>query len=168
MNNFVDDRNFYMCKKCGFKFVTGHPPACCDECGGEYFIIPVAQYEQELQNEIRPLYKTGTITNTLKNIEDLPKLEEILDKHNVPHDFNYDDVLRVWRKQNDLAAGVDELQRKREKRKRANGIKPGMNISCPYCQSSNVRKINFTERMIDLGGKKLGKQWHCMSCGSDF
>lgn len=168
MTNFIDDRNFYMCKKCGFTFVTSNPPAYCDECGGDYFVMPVDKYEKELEAELDTVYRHDELTNTLAQFESLPELERILDKHNIPHDFDKDAVRKVIEKQDEMCAGLTELRLKREKRKRANGIKPGMNISCPYCQSGNVRKINFTERMIDLGGKKLGKQWHCMSCGSDF
>ena len=47
------------------------------------------------------------------------------------------------------------------------------NIHCPYCNSSNVTKISTVNRAVSVGmfglaSKKLGKQWHCNSCGSDF
>ena len=47
------------------------------------------------------------------------------------------------------------------------------NIHCPYCNSSNVTKIGTVNRAISVGmfglaSKKLGKQWHCNNCGSDF
>ena len=47
------------------------------------------------------------------------------------------------------------------------------NIHCPYCNSSNVTKIGTVNRavsvgMLGLASKKLGKQWHCNDCGSDF
>lgn len=46
-------------------------------------------------------------------------------------------------------------------------------VKCPYCQSTNVKKISFTSRTIStglfgLGSKKIGKQWHCNNCKSDF
>lgn len=46
-------------------------------------------------------------------------------------------------------------------------------VSCPYCSSSNVNKIGMAGRLISvglfgLGSKKIGKQWHCKNCGSDF
>lgn len=46
-------------------------------------------------------------------------------------------------------------------------------ITCSYCGSTNVRKIGFLNRAIStefwgLGSKKIGKQWHCNHCGSDF
>ena len=44
---------------------------------------------------------------------------------------------------------------------------------CPYCNSTNVKKISGTSRAISalafgFASKKIGKQWHCNKCGSDF
>ena len=46
-------------------------------------------------------------------------------------------------------------------------------VTCPYCHSTNVRKIGIVSRSVSasifgLGSKKIGKQWHCDHCGSDF
>ncbi len=46
-------------------------------------------------------------------------------------------------------------------------------IECPYCHATNVRKIGIVTRSVSaglfgLGSKKIGKQWHCDHCGSDF
>lgn len=46
-------------------------------------------------------------------------------------------------------------------------------IKCPYCQSTNTSKISMVDRVVStglfgLGSKKVGKQWHCNQCGSDF
>lgn len=48
-----------------------------------------------------------------------------------------------------------------------------INVCCPYCHSMSTSKIGTVSRMTStamfgLGSKKLGKQWHCNSCGSDF
>ena len=47
------------------------------------------------------------------------------------------------------------------------------NIHCPYCNSTNVTKIGTVNRAVSVGmfglaSRKIGKQWHCNSCGSDF
>ena len=47
------------------------------------------------------------------------------------------------------------------------------NIHCPYCNSTNVTKIGTVNRAVSVGmfgiaSKKIGKQWHCNNCGSDF
>lgn len=49
----------------------------------------------------------------------------------------------------------------------------GRRVTCSYCGSSNVKKIGLLNRAVStelwgLGSKKIGKQWHCNNCGSDF
>lgn len=46
-------------------------------------------------------------------------------------------------------------------------------VSCPYCHSTNVKKVGTSGRVLSiltlgLASGKVGKQWHCRSCGSDF
>lgn len=46
-------------------------------------------------------------------------------------------------------------------------------VECPYCHSTNTKKITNTSRWISaglfgIGSSKVGKQWHCNKCGSDF
>lgn len=57
---------------------------------------------------------------------------------------------------------------------RAFGAIPrGPQVECPYCHADDVKKISTADRMVSTGlfgmaSKKLGKQWHCNKCGSDF
>jgi polyhydroxyalkanoate synthesis regulator phasin len=46
-------------------------------------------------------------------------------------------------------------------------------ITCPYCKSTNTKKLSAASRglsfgIFGFGSKKIGKQWHCNGCGSDF
>lgn len=46
-------------------------------------------------------------------------------------------------------------------------------IKCPYCQSTDTSKISLASRVVStglfgLGSKKIGKQYHCNKCKSDF
>lgn len=46
-------------------------------------------------------------------------------------------------------------------------------VRCPYCNSYNTKKVGFFSRtfstgVLGLGSSKIGKQWHCRRCGSDF
>lgn len=46
-------------------------------------------------------------------------------------------------------------------------------VTCPYCKSTNVSKISVVNRIISvelmgLSSGKIGKQWHCNGCKSDF
>ena len=45
--------------------------------------------------------------------------------------------------------------------------------TCPYCKSTNTKKISAASRAGSILGfglfsKKLGKEWHCNNCNSDF
>lgn len=46
-------------------------------------------------------------------------------------------------------------------------------VHCPYCNSTNVNKISSTKKAASIIGfgilsNKIGKQWHCNNCKSDF
>jgi hypothetical protein len=46
-------------------------------------------------------------------------------------------------------------------------------VHCPYCNSTNVTKISTVDRVVSTGlfglaSKKIGKQWHCNECKSNF
>lgn len=46
-------------------------------------------------------------------------------------------------------------------------------VTCPYCQSTDTKKISGVSRFMSTGifglaSKKIGKQWHCNKCKSDF
>lgn len=46
-------------------------------------------------------------------------------------------------------------------------------IQCPYCKSYNTKKITAASRMFStnlfgIASDKIGKQWHCNNCKSDF
>ena len=47
-------------------------------------------------------------------------------------------------------------------------------VECPYCHSTDTKKISGTSRFVSVGlfglasSKAGGKQWHCNKCKSDF
>lgn len=46
-------------------------------------------------------------------------------------------------------------------------------VECPYCHSTNTEKISTVSRAVSVSlvgaaSSKLGKQWHCNNCKSDF
>lgn len=54
--------------------------------------------------------------------------------------------------------------------KESNSIKT---VKCPYCSSTNTKKIGVGGRLLStltfgIASGKMGKQWHCKNCGSDF
>ena len=66
-----------------------------------------------------------------------------------------------------------EHERSLQKRTERAGKSTGPRIKCPYCKSINTRKVgtlsrSFSIGLFGLGSSKIGKQWHCNECGSDF
>ena len=46
-------------------------------------------------------------------------------------------------------------------------------VQCPYCHATNIKKITTVSRsasfsLFGFGSSKVGKQWHCNNCKSDF
>lgn len=68
---------------------------------------------------------------------------------------------------------VDE-ERQKSHPKIKNSQPPSPTITCPYCKSTDCKKISGLSKAIDIGlfgifalGKTT-KQWHCNNCKSDF
>lgn len=54
-----------------------------------------------------------------------------------------------------------------------NPTPPAPVITCPYCHSTNTKKISAGHRWLSTGlfglaSSDLGKQWKCVDCGSKF
>ena len=50
---------------------------------------------------------------------------------------------------------------------------PKPTITCPYCNSTNCKKLGVISRGVSfgifgMGSSKIGKNFHCNSCGADF
>ena len=46
-------------------------------------------------------------------------------------------------------------------------------VPCPYCKSTNTEKISTVSRAVSVSlvgaaSGKIGKQWHCKNCNSNF
>lgn len=70
----------------------------------------------------------------------------------------------------------EELYQKRENSKYLFGgskTSATSSVQCPYCKSTNVSRIStaskvFSVGLLGLASNKVGKQWHCNSCNSNF
>lgn len=68
---------------------------------------------------------------------------------------------------------MSQFRAQAEQQKSTKNEQINNDIQCPYCKSNNINKISSTSRvastyLLGLGSKKIGKQWHCNKCGSDF
>lgn len=68
-----------------------------------------------------------------------------------------------------MEKAVHEAENKLE----TNPTPPAPVVTCPYCHSTNTKKISAGHRWLSTGlfglaSSDLGKQWKCMDCGSKF
>lgn len=151
----------HYCKKCGrilqqYKGdIRGYK---CDCCQSVTYPVP----EKYLLEGFDVAFKDKESEQLL--IEELVKTSPELDQYLFDH---RDEILAQKHAEFDakMAHGKAVL----EGRDKGNPY----GVSCPYCKATNVKKIGMGSRLIStglfgLGSKKIGKQWHCNKCGSDF
>ena len=150
----------YYCSKCGRQRsrVKGEPEEPCDYCGNELRPIP----EEYLGGKNKCYIKDGMEQQFIEEyIKSSPEFDQYLFDH-MKED--------IYNRQMQVQADIDECMAEYEGR-RAGGGRSG--ITCPYCHGTSVRKVSLAGRAVSAGlfglaSGKIGKQWHCNSCGSDF
>lgn len=65
------------------------------------------------------------------------------------------------------------IQEMHERIKTQQDLDSGKRVVCPYCKSTNTEKISTVSRAVSVSlvgaaSGKIGKQWHCKQCGSNF
>ena len=122
------------------------------------------------------------INGIIENLKDVQDVLDGIDKeHQIEyllinnHNFDpFDAILFVEVVEfnnNEIPVDFNEcLERMRERnRRRVNSTA----VHCPYCNSTNVNRISSTKKAMSIIGfgilsNKIGKQWHCNNCKSDF
>lgn len=153
----------YYCKKCGYVGIKIEKEAKCPICHNKTNKIS--------QN---PDYYSVRTDKTAPTYEDVVRRKFLKD---VVFDEHYSSI-RKMREDNKYR----KINRDRERLLKAmkqsnsssfNNINSSPIVECPYCHSTNTRKISGLGRAASIGfwgifSKKIGKQWHCDNCRSDF
>ncbi len=166
------------CPRCGTIISKEFGKECF--CGHKLFDInPKWNITDEKQEEIRKAIDYGEKTREEAIAEwkeyCRPFIEEFVMHHPDFDMWSYEhqeEIQQEWREKTDAEFRRDrELQNQKSTTQSRSSYSP--TITCPYCKSTNTKKISSMSRMFSgglfgLGSKKIGKQWHCNSCGSDF
>lgn len=77
-------------------------------------------------------------------------------------------ILEREKRQREVDAYIARTRYEREQAERE-----AHQVRCPYCNSTRTEKIGAVSRavsisMTGLASGKIGKQWHCKDCKSDF
>ena len=65
------------------------------------------------------------------------------------------------------------MQEMQERIQTQQDLATGKRVVCPYCKSTDTEKISTVSRavsvsLVGVASGKIGKQWHCKQCGSNF
>ena len=143
------------CIKCGRELFDRDTQ--CDKCGNKNLMNgdDVDQIIKEFSTASKLKKRIMLQDDTKKSI-----YEKIINK---PKD-NY----RI-----DLGPHNNGVDFQRIKAHTLNPTPPAPVVTCPYCHSTNTKKISAGHRWLSTGlfglaSSDLGKQWKCMDCGSKF
>lgn len=123
----------------------------CDVCGSTAYEVP-SEYIDNFR------WRDGDGKQAL--IEELVKPSPEFDQYLFDH---REEILSQKNaKYNQAMARAKEIQAGK-----------GSSVTCPYCKSPNVSKISTLGRGMSIGffglaSSKIGKQWKCNNCKSNF
>ena len=145
-----DDLMLHYCKKCGRVVLDSKKCSCCDS---QTYPVPEKYWLDGLDFLISNESKALLIKELVKTS---PEFDQYLFDHR-------DEILAKQSAEFDAKMAHGKAILKETSRK----------VTCSYCGSSNVKKIGLLNRAVStelwgLGSKKIGKQWHCNNCNSDF
>lgn len=166
MDMSINDEFEFYCPKCGnIHFLSDSENKKCIICGSKMLETP---HEYNLsQTYIDKIMDLGWKSNKYLFEQNEQRLfDEVISKSpefDINLYNNKDSILQQKQQQQEesINRGKSILE---EQSKR---------VKCTYCGSTNVKKIGLLNRAIStelwgLGSKKIGKQFHCNSCGADF
>ena len=168
--NLFEPKTKWVCLHCGCLFdedIFGKikDPNICPVCGNQRWNI---SNDKEAQNSIKNCWK--------RNIGKFKWVEEQIG-HPIPEELVLKRDAYYEKAREYMRSGQYRQDRKDkmiEKRVNETTYHPlAVHVECPYCHATNTTKISTVSRMVSVGtlgpaSKKIGKQWHCNHCGSNF
>lgn len=80
---------------------------------------------------------------------------------------------KQWEQEQKNLQIAHDMQKMQAKIQEQQDLASGKRVVCPYCKSTNTEKISTVNRAVSVSlvgaaSGKIGKQWHCKQCGSNF
>lgn len=177
-----------VCPKCGFPINKFKKDNNLDNTNNLWICPKCGAYSIPNRN-IKCGYCKHTMIETNYNINEgfikFDKIRRVYQNENPDKDF-FEELAKEYGKDIFSKELYDEREEKRSARIRAEYQKreqarqstqstqpTSSQVACPYCKSTNTKKISTTGRVASvlsfgLLSKKVGKQWYCNDCKSYF
>ena len=160
-HNLTNFNKTWICTKCAkaYYYTWFKTPIC------EYCKTPIVQ--TDIDNKIVS-HKSANCTDEEYN-EYVINLAKKYGDNFEQEIFNN----RIKKLHEDNKKIVEECSKSIEQKLNFNAKPATPQVTCPYCHSTNTKKITAMDRigsniMFGLFSKKRNKEWHCNSCDSDF
>ena len=162
----------HYCLKCGRIVLCGgvYGEAICDCCKSIVYPVPSKYWLDGFEDLMSKEAKEALREELVKTS---PEFDQYLFDHREEILANRQDDLNAK-----LAVGRAIIEGKKVSRQeilagRLNSSSNSVSVTCPYCSSTNTKKITATSKAVNTAlfgifGTKRHKQWHCNKCGSDF
>lgn len=80
---------------------------------------------------------------------------------------------KQWEQEQKNLQIAHDMRKMQAKIQEQQDLASGKRVVCPYCKSTNTEKISTMSRAVSVSlvgaaSGKIGKQWHCKQCGSNF
>lgn len=144
----INRNHFYICSKCGHDCITPllqneQGDGLCQYCNG--LLLDTGYSFSEYLNGVTPKERQAEL---IKNLVEPYGLYDINEYNKTEEKIN-------------------------SKNSSSSNNKNNNSVKCPYCQSTNTKKLDVIDRGVSFGffgfaSSKVGKQWHCNNCKSDF
>lgn len=129
-------------------------------------------FEPKEDTKICPCCEKGVLEDSSLTFEEFKIIDNVSDSDRqfleAMIDLKKKDLIEYQLKMSQFKANLKQQEQVQESRVEEN------TIHCPYCNSTNVKKITTTSKAVHtaiFGIFSMGrnsKQWHCNDCKSDF
>lgn len=132
-----------------------------------YMTDCILKNNPSLNGEYKKIYTNAVETEKMINSDNIPYFYINLEFLIAYQDPDYFSRKRKEHREFEAQA---QLQNKIQTQQ---DLASGKCVICPYCKSTNTEKISTVSRAVSVSlvgaaSGKLGKQWHCKNCGSNF
>ena len=158
-----------ICPKCGSKGLVPQNSSYECFCGGKEILFNVTenQYIKMSEYEIQQIIEQMGIKPQISK-------DDALVIYNATKSIEIIDAMIELKKSDIIEYGLKLSQFKTQlAQQKSNNVQNNNKPKCPTCNSTNLKKISTTSKVVSVAmwgllSQKAKKTWHCNSCGYEW